>query len=195
MKKFNVKTLVMIGMLSSLSFVLMLIKFPIPPFPPFLTVDFSDIPALIAAILFGPLAGVLVELFKNIIDYAVSSSATGIPIGHIANFLAGVLFVLPTYYVYKYLKMKKGLLISLIVGTIFMAVFMSVFNYFVLLPAYIGLLGWDPMTNAQLRSYVVASILPFNVIKGLIVTVLFLLLYSRLSSRLMKNFNIKNNTI
>src|SRR5690606_3071339 len=195
MKKFNVKTLVMIGMLSSLSFVLMLIKFPIPPFPPFLTVDFSDIPALIAAILFGPLAGVLVELFKNIIDYGVSSSATGIPIGHIANFLAGVLFVLPTYYVYKYLKMKKGLLISLIVGTIFMAVFMSVFNYFVLLPAYIGLLGWDPMTNAQLRSYVVASILPFNVIKGLIVTVLFLLLYSRLSSRLMKNFNIKNNTI
>ncbi|MCR2820270.1 ECF transporter S component [Lederbergia panacisoli] len=192
MKKLSVKSFVTIGMLSSLSFILMLIKFPIPPFPPYLTVDFSDIPAIIAALMFGPVAAILVELFKNILDYFISSSATGIPIGHIANFLAGILFVLPTYYVFKIVKAKWGLLASLIVGTIFMAVFMSIFNYFVLLPAYIGLLGWEPMSNAALRKMVVASILPFNVVKGIIITIVFLLLYSRLGSRLNKHMAIKN---
>ena len=54
MKKLNVRAFVAIGMLSSLAFILMLIKFPIPPFPAYLTVDFSDIPALIAALIFGP---------------------------------------------------------------------------------------------------------------------------------------------
>jgi len=192
MKKLGVKSFVTIGMLSSLSFILMLVKFPIPPFPPYLTVDFSDIPAIIAALMFGPIAAILVELFKNILDYFITGSGTGIPIGHIANFLAGILFVLPTYYVFKVLKAKWGLMISLIVGTIFMAVFMSVFNYFVLLPAYIGLLGWEPMSNAALRKMVVASILPFNVVKGIIITIVFLLLYSRLGSRLNKNMTVKN---
>ena len=73
-------------MLSSLGFILMLIKFPIPPFPAYLTVDFSDIPALIAALMFGPVAAILVELFKNIIDYFMTGSEAGIPIGNMANF-------------------------------------------------------------------------------------------------------------
>ncbi|MBW8349119.1 ECF transporter S component [Bacillus sp. IITD106] len=193
MKKLSVKSYVTIGMLSSLSFILMLIKFPIPPFPPYLTVDFSDIPAIIAALMFGPIAAILVELFKNILDYFITGSGgTGIPIGHFANFLAGILFVLPTYYVFKVLKAKWGLMIAFIVGTLFLAVFMSIFNYFVLLPAYIGLLGWEPMSNAALRKMVVASILPFNVVKGTIITIVFLLLYSRLGSRLSKNMTIKN---
>jgi len=167
-------------MLGSLSFVLMLIKFPIPPFPSYLTVDFSDIPALIAALMFGPAAAVLVELIKNIIDYLVIGSEAGIPIGNFANFAAGIVFVLPTYYVFKRLNKKWGLAVSLIAGTVFMSVFMSILNYMAILPAYIILLGWDPMSNSALRQLVVAAILPFNIIKGMIITVIFLLVYSRL---------------
>ncbi len=107
MKKLNVRSFVAIGMLGSLSFILMLIKFPIPPFPAYLTVDFSDIPALIAALLFGPLAAVIVELIKNAIDYLMIGSEAGIPIGNFANFVAGTVFVLVTYYVFKRLQMKK----------------------------------------------------------------------------------------
>ncbi|MFD1707107.1 ECF transporter S component [Siminovitchia sediminis] len=180
MKKYNTKTFVAIGMLSSLSFVLMLIKFPIPPFPAYLTVDFSDIPALIAALMFGPLAAIIVELIKNIIDYMMVGSEAGIPIGNLANFMAGIAFVLPAYYVFKKLRIKWGLAVSLIFGTIFMAVLMSVLNYIAILPAYILLLGWDPMTTSELRQLVVAAILPFNLVKGLLVTVIFLLIYSRM---------------
>lgn len=180
MKKLNVRSFVAIGMLGSLSFILMLIKFPIPPFPAYLTVDFSDIPALIAALLFGPLAAVIVELIKNAIDYLMIGSEAGIPIGNFANFVAGTVFVLVTYYVFKRLQMKRGLAVALVIGTLFMAVFMSVLNYVAILPAYTILLGWDPMSTSDLRQLVVAAILPFNMIKGLIVTAIFLFIHSRM---------------
>jgi len=67
MKKMKVKALVSIAMLSSIAYILMLLNFPIPPFPNFLKIDFSDIPALIGTLIFGPMAGVLIELFKNIV--------------------------------------------------------------------------------------------------------------------------------
>ncbi|MEK3885946.1 ECF transporter S component [Bacillus sp. FSL K6-3431] len=192
MKKFSVKTFVAIGMLSSLSFILMLIKFPIPPFPAWLTVDFSDIPALIAALLFGPLAAILVELFKNILDYLLMGSEAGLPIGNMANFLAGITFVLPVYFVYNRLKMKKRLALSMVIGTAAMAVIMSIMNYVWVLPAYTILLGWDPMSTSAMRQVVVAAILPFNIIKGLLVTTIFLLLYSRLQEWLNKQITYKN---
>ncbi len=192
MKKYNIKSFVTIGMLSSVAFVLMLIKFPIPPFPPYLTVDFSDIPALIAAFMFGPAAAILVELFKNIIDYIVIGSEAGIPIGNFSNFIAGIVFVIPTYFVYRRLQAKHGLVVSLVVGTLFMAIFMSILNYIAILPAYIALLGWDPMTTSALRQLVVAAVLPFNIIKGIIVAVVFLLLYSRMGKWLHENTRLKN---
>ncbi len=192
MKKFNTRSFVAIGMLSSLSFVLMLIKFPIPPFPAYLTVDFSDIPALIAALMFGPLAAIIVELIKNILDYLMIGSEAGIPIGNFSNFLAGTMFVLPTYYVFKKLKIKWGLAVSLTIGSIFMAVFMSILNYVAILPAYTILLGWDPMSTSDLRQLVVAAILPFNIIKGLIVTLIFLLVYSRMRNWIDKQVVYRN---
>ena len=192
MKKMNLKTFVAVGMLSSLAYVLMLIKFPLPTFPAYLTVDFSDIPALIAALLFGPIAAIVVEFIKNLIDYLMIGSEAGLPIGNLANFLAGISFVLPTYFVYKRLKTKKGMTVSLIVGTIFMAVLMSFLNYIAILPAYIFLLGWDPMTTAEIRKFAVALILPFNIFKGIIITGLFMLLFTRMKAWIDKQTNLKN---
>lgn len=182
MKRFNVKALVSIGMLSSIGFVLMLLNFPLPPFPKFLMVDFSDIPALIAALIFGPAAGILVELFKNILDYFLTSSDTGIPIGHLSNFVAGVLFIVPTYYIYEKLKTKKGLTFALITGTVIMAVVMSILNYFIVLPAYILFMGFPAMSGEEIRQMVVAGILPFNMVKGFIISFVFLLLFSRMGA-------------
>ncbi|WP_077213839.1 ECF transporter S component [Bacillus dakarensis] len=192
MKKYNVKTLVSIGMLSSVSFVLMLLNFPIPPFPQFLMVDFSDIPALIAAIIFGPGAGILVELLKNILDYFLTSSDTGIPIGHLSNFIAGVLFVVPTYYIYEKLKSKKGMTIGLVAGTVSMAVLMSVLNYYVILPAYTFFLNFPAMSNEETRQMIVAGILPFNIIKGALISILFMLLFTRMSTWIGKQKPVGN---
>ncbi|CAM3438895.1 ECF transporter S component [Cytobacillus oceanisediminis] len=192
MKKLNIKALVSIGMLSSIAYILMLLNFPIPPFPQFLMIDFSDIPALIAALIFGPAAGVLVELIKNILDYFMTGSATGVPVGHIANFAAGILFVLPTYYVFNKLKTKKGMTFGLLVGTIFMAVIMSVLNYLIILPAYTFFLNFPAMSAPEMRTMIVTGILPFNIVKGLLISLVFMLLFTRMGTWMNKQATFKN---
>ncbi|AND41280.1 MULTISPECIES: ECF transporter S component [Cytobacillus] len=192
MKKLNIKTMVAIGMLSSISYVLMLLNFPIPPFPQFLMIDFSDIPALIAALIFGPAAGILVELIKNILDYFMTGSATGVPVGHIANFAAGILFVLPTYYMYSKLKTKKGMTFGLVIGTMVMAVIMSVLNYLVILPAYTFFLNFPAMSAPEMRTMIVTGILPFNIIKGLIISFVFMLIFTRMRTWVEKQAVIKS---
>lgn len=191
MKRLNVKALVSIGMLSSISYILMLLNFPIPPFPPFLMIDFSDIPALIAALIFGPAAGVLVELIKNILNYFMTGSATGVPVGHMANFVAGMLYILPTYYFYKKMKTKKGMTIGLVIGTMAMAVIMSVLNYLIILPAYTFFLNFPAMSAPEMRTMIVTGILPFNIVKGLFMSIIFMLLFTRMDTWINKQTSYK----
>ncbi|MFJ7954237.1 ECF transporter S component [Lysinibacillus sp. NPDC096418] len=158
-----------IGVLSSISIVLMVFNFPLPPFPSFLQVDFSDVPALLAAITMGPVAGILVELFKNVLDWLISGSLTGMPVGHIANFTTGILFILPVYYFYTKLQSIKGLIIGLVSGTTSMAIGMSVLNYVLFLPMYTFFLGTEPMNESALKDLIILGILPFNLFKGAII--------------------------
>ncbi len=186
-KKLNVKAYVSIGMLSSIAYVLMLLNFPLPPFPNFLFVDFSDIPALLATLIFGPIAGILVEFFKNVLNYIATGSPTGIPVGHIANFIAGIVFILPTYFVYNRLKTRKSMTLGLISGTLIMAVLMSTLNYLFILPAYTVLMGFPDM-----RNLVIPAILPFNILKGVMMSVIFMLLFLRMQGWINKFSTIKN---
>lgn len=180
MRKMNIRMLTTVGLLSTLSYLLMLLNFPIPPFPSFLMIDFSDIPALIAAIIFGPLAGIMVELVKNILDFFMTGSPTGVPVGHLANFVAGITFILPVYYVYKKFESKKGLTFALVAGTVFMAVMMSVLNYYIILPAYTLFLNAPAMSAPETKQMVISAILPFNIVKGILMAVIFMLIYSRI---------------
>ena len=181
MRKSKVKVTVSIAMLSSIAYVLMLLNFPIPPFPSFLKIDFSDIPALIGALIFGPMAGLLIELLKNLLDYMMTGSETGIPVGHFANFVSGIIFILPTYYIYNKLKTKKGMTVGLITGTILMATIMSILNYFILLPAYTFFLNWPEMSGSEIRQYIVAGIIPFNIVKGIAMSLVFMFLFTKMS--------------
>ena len=47
MDRNRLRKLIIISILSAISFVLLLLQFPIPFIPPYLTVDLSDIPAFI----------------------------------------------------------------------------------------------------------------------------------------------------
>jgi riboflavin transporter len=192
MKNNNVKKMVILAMLGSIAYVLMLLNFPFPGFPVFLKIDFSEVPVLIAALIFGPVAAIIVELIKNLLDFFMTGSMTGVPVGHIANFVAGILFVLPTYYVYQKISSKKGMTFALIAGTASMAVFMSILNYFVFLPAYTIFLGAEAMTGAETRQLITTFILPFNVIKGFLITVIFMLMFIRIQPWLNKQAHYKN---
>jgi Protein of unknown function (DUF1393). len=180
-RKWNAKSYVVIGMLSAISYVLMLLDFPLPMFPSFLKVDFSDIPALVASIILGPAAGIVVELLKNVIDFLTTGSETGIPVGHIANFITGISFIVPAYFLFAKVKSKKGMALALGAATLFTAFAMSILNYFVFLPMYAYFLNLQMPANI-----IVTAILPFNLVKGIIVSIVFLLLFSKMDHWLRK---------
>ena len=175
-KNLRLRSMIAIAMLSSISFVLMLFNFPLPPFPAFLQVDFSEVPAIIAAITMGPVAGILVELLKNVLDWLFSGSPTGVPVGHMANFATGVLFILPVWWVYHRLSTAKGMTTGLILGTLSMAVGMSLLNYVLFLPLYVKFMNFPVMSGEELYQMIVMGILPFNLLKGIILAAIILLL-------------------
>ena len=103
----NTSKMIKISLLSALALILMYIDFPVIPLFPWLKIDLSDVPALIGAFGFGPLAGVLIELIKNIVIVLIKGTQTGF-VGEIANFLVGVALILPAALVYHKNKSKKN---------------------------------------------------------------------------------------
>ncbi|EIT85647.1 hypothetical protein A374_10438 [Fictibacillus macauensis ZFHKF-1] len=186
MHKGKVYKMVAVAMLSSIAYVLMLLDFPFPGLPVFLQIDFSEVPALLAAIIFGPLAGLAVEGIKNVLHYGLIGNLTGVPVGEVANFISGTIFILPaSYFVRKY-RTTKSLSGGLVIGTVAMTLMMSLLNYIIILPAYTWFLHAPQMSNTAMLNLITIGIAPFNIIKGLLITALFVFLYTRLAPWLNK---------
>ncbi|MFD1396684.1 ECF transporter S component [Kroppenstedtia eburnea] len=181
--KLSTRKLTMISLLSGFAFLIQYLNFPVPPFPAFLKVDFSELPALVAGLMFGPLAGVTVEFVKNLLHFAFTGSESGVPIGQMANFLAGSVFVLITVWTARKIPGTKGLIAGLGVATLVTAILMSIVNYWVILPAYAFLINWT-VEGPEKTALVLYGIGPFNLLKGLIVALVFVPLYRRLKPRL-----------
>lgn len=178
MQSSSLLKLIILALMGTISLLLLFLNFPLPFLPPYLKIDFSEVPALIAALIFSPMAGVLVEAIKNILYLVVSGA--GDPIGVTANFLAGVMFIVPVAVLYHKYKGVKSIISGLVTGTIIMAIGMSVLNYVFVLPAYAWFMGWEDMNSAARWTAVSLGVLPFNIIKGIIVGMLFVPLFVKL---------------
>jgi len=172
--------MVIIAMLGSVGTVLMQFNFPLPAIPGFLKFDFGEVPAVLAILTMGPVAGITVEVIKNVLHWLLSGSPTGVPVGEIANFTTGLLFILPIYFVFNKFRTTKGLTTGLIIGTVSMAAGMSFLNYVVFLPMYTYFLNMPAVTGDALYTMIVLGILPFNLIKGIIIAVISILLFNRM---------------
>ncbi|NPC92761.1 ECF transporter S component [Bacillus sp. WMMC1349] len=186
----KVRRLVYISMLSSIAFVLMMLSFPILGAYPYLKMDFSDIPALLAVILYGPSAGITVEAIKVVLNYFIAGSASGVPVDQTANFVAGVLFILPTAFFVKKMDSIKLFVTALFVGTILMATIMSILNYFLFIPAYTWFLNAPALSTNALKTTILVGILPFNLIKGLVVTLVLTPIFLQLKPWLKEHVHI-----
>ncbi|WP_077307909.1 ECF transporter S component [Terribacillus halophilus] len=179
MRSSNLTKTITIALMGAISMVLMLLNFPLPLLPAYLKIDFSEVPVLLAALLFSPMAGVAVEAIKNLL-YLIFTGA-GDPVGVVANFLAGMMFVLPVAYFYHKFKASKRTLVSgLATGTVVMAIGMGLLNYFVVLPLYIMFAGYPSMGPEAKWLAVIAGIVPFNFIKGIIIAIVFVPLFAKL---------------
>ena len=194
MKKFTLATLLKISILGAIAFLIMLVDFPVWFAPYFYQIDFSDIPALIGAFSLGPLAGIGIELIKNVLNIALTGSITG-GIGEVANFIIGAMFVGIAGIIYKKNKTRKSAIIGMVTGTLVMAVVGSLLNYFVLLPLYSKIMPIEAILDlakavngivVDLKTLVIYTVFPFNIVKGILVSLLTLPLYKRLSKVLTK---------
>lgn len=171
--------LIILSLLGTISLLLFFLNFPLPFLPPYLKIDFSEVPALIAALIFSPLAGIIVIAIKNILYLVVSGA--GDPIGVTANFLAGVMFIVPVSIMYHKYKGVKSIVSGLVAGTAIMAIGMSILNYFIILPAYAWFIGVPSMAEDTAKWIAtVGGILPFNIIKGIVVGMLFVPLFIKM---------------
>jgi len=192
--KFTTNSLVKISVLSVLSYILMVMDFPLPMFPSFLKLDFSDIPALLGAFAIGPVAGVFIQLVKVILYFLTNSSTGGV--GELANFLVGAAYIVPAAIIYHRRKDRKHAVIGLIAGIISMTVVGAIANIFITLPFYSAFMPMDAIVamgsavNSKIvdvNTLVLYGISPFNIFKGSIIAFVTLLIYKKISPILKNN--------
>ncbi|MDF2608772.1 MAG: transporter component [Lachnospiraceae bacterium] len=171
-RAFSTKTMVTVSLLAGLSYVLMLLESP--PFIGFLRLEFSDIPAIIGAFQFGPMAGLAIEFIKNLIKAMTATKTAGI--GEFANFIVSVAYVVPAAIIYRKMKNKYKSLITFSVATIVMTIAGFLMNYFVTIPMYASLYGGMENVLAAATSIpaiqdkftlILYGITPFNIVKGI----------------------------
>ena len=191
-RKINVRMIALTAMLAAVSTVLMYLQFPMPfIIPAFIQMDFSELPALIAAFAYGPIAGVAVCLIKNLFHLF---GTTTMGVGELSNFLLGASFIFTAGLIYKRSKNRKGALLGTLIGAAVMAIISFPVNLYITYPfftvvffggnqapimgMYQAILPWaDTLPKALL-----VFNMPFNFIfKGLVNAALAFLIYKPLS--------------
>ena len=181
------RKLVGTAMLAAVSVVLMFLSFPVPLMPSFIKMDLAELPALIGAFAYGPLAGAAVCLVKNLISLMKSSSGG---VGTLCNFLLGVCFVVPAGLIYKYNRTRRGALIGALAGAAIMAVLSIFVNYYVVYPIYTAFMPMDAIIgmyqamNPSVKSLwdcLLVFNMPFTFIKGMFSAVITVAVYKRLT--------------
>ncbi|QQE73779.1 ECF transporter S component [Brevibacillus composti] len=181
--------LVTIPMLAAVAFVLQYLEFQVPLMPTFLKLDFSTLPGLIGALMYGPMAGVIVEVLKNAL-HMLFKNTDGLLIGELANVVAGASFIVAAVSLQRLGQGKKNFLAGLALGTLLMTAVMAVANAYLLLPAYAALYQVSlEQLVAQFQaesvwSLVLYGIVPFNLIKGVLLSLVAYPLYAKLAPRL-----------
>ncbi len=195
-KKLKTRNMVIIAMFGAVSMVLMMIEVPLPFAPSFLKFDLSDLPSVLATFMMGPLGGILVSAVKIILKLLIKGTTTAF-VGEFANFLAAVFYMVPAAIIYKFKKGRSGAIIALLTGTVIVSIACCISNMYILFPAYSelyklpmeGIIGMGTAINPMIKdlfTMMLFAVLPFNLFKYSVVSVITFFLYKRLKHVLFK---------
>lgn len=173
---------VTVAMLCAVSFVLYLLEFPLFPGASHLKLDFSDVPALVGAMIFGPVWGVAVELVKNLIELAVKGIGSQMGFGNLMNFIVGSAYIIPFCLVYKKHKKKAGVLLAGVLGIVSIVLVGIGANYFIDPPFFKYFLGVT--LDSKTLWAAIWSATALNAIKGVMLSVLSFVLVPTLIKKI-----------
>ncbi|WP_035772509.1 ECF transporter S component [Butyrivibrio sp. VCD2006] len=186
------RKIVIIGIFSAISAVLMFFELPMPFAPSFYKLDISDLPAVIAGFAFGPMTGVMIEFVKILLHLILNGTNSAF-IGELANFIIGCSYVLPASIIYIFRKNRQTAMISCLAATMFITIVGSSLNAFYLLPAYAKLYGGIPVESLiemgtiinpainNMFTFILFAVAPVNLLKGSVISIITLLVYKQLS--------------
>ena len=173
----KIRKLVTMAILVAISIVLVfLVHLPLIPAVPFLEYDPADIPILIGAFAYGPVAGIILTVVTSVIQGMTVSASSG-AYGIIMHIIATSVLVLVVSGIYRVKHTKKGAILGLICGTLAMGLVMMPANHFIT-PIFMG------VPTEVLDALLLPGILPFNLIKGGINSVVTFLVYKTVSRHL-----------
>lgn len=173
-KFFSTKKMVTIAVLSALATIVMFFEFPVLPTAPFLKVDFSDVITIVGGISFGPIGGTLIAFIRSIANWLIKGSGVIGLVGNFSGFLGSLAIMLPIVLIKSNRKIIKA-----IISIISLIVVSALVNYFFLMPIYMNLAGMN--INMPLSQYILTIVIPFNLIKGFLVTAVTWVVYQRLA--------------
>lgn len=187
----RVKTIAFVGLMGALSAILMLLRFPIPFMPPFMSFDLSGVMEMLGGYMFGPGAAFCIILVKIMLQLVMQGSLS-LGTGEIQNLILSSCYVLPAVFIYYKQKTKKRAVAGMAVSTVLVAVVAVFTNLYMIIPFYANLMGStmddfvamctavNPMMKDAL-TMALFGIVPFNLIKYGATSAVTFLLYKKLS--------------
>lgn len=193
----STKQLALCGLMGGICTVLMMFRFPLPFMPPFMDFDFAGLVEIIGGFTMGPLAAFAIIVVKLLLK-CVTQGTTSAWTGELSNLMLSCAFVLPAVFIYDRNKSRKTALIGMATGTILSAVVAVFTNLFIIIPFYATFMGLtmekiiamceavNPLLNSK-WSMALLGIVPFNLIKNGVLSVLTFFVYKKIS-RQIKHF-------
>ena len=187
-KTVSAKLIARVGVLGAIAALLFLIP-GIPIVPPIYKLDFSTVPVLLGGFSLGPVPGLLILLVKDLVGLTNSSS---MGVGELADFLASAAMMLTAVAIYRRHHSRRGALIGLIAGTAVMTAAAALINYYIVIPFYVAAMNMPAEAIVSMIGKVISAVdslpkliafatTPFNLLKGVVLSVITFLLYKRLS--------------
>ncbi|MDT6980548.1 ECF transporter S component [Levilactobacillus zymae] len=184
----GVRAMVEMALFAGVAYVLMFISIPIIPIVPYMKLDLSDLVVLLGMSIFGAGGAVLIAAVKELLYFVSTGMDIVNFIGVLTAFIADLAFVLP---INALLKGKPHTLsrqiVAVIGGTVSLTVVLSLANWWIITPLYLKV--WGMSLGLPVNQLILLGVIPFNLVKGIVLGVLFILVNRRLGDWLARHQN------
>ena len=191
MKNSKVRQLALAAILGAVAFLLMMVKINIPFLSVFADLEAAALAEIIGGFVLGPIGAIQIIAIKLLLKIMISGTSTMF-VGELQNFLLSCAYVLPAVFYYRKHRTKKGAFIGLVIGTIVTILVSILTNLYMIFPFYIKLYGldWDAIIGMyaqanpfihDIPTFIIFSVLPFNIVSKVTISVITMIAYKKLS--------------
>ncbi|MFC6207841.1 MULTISPECIES: ECF transporter S component [Levilactobacillus] len=182
----SVRAMVEMALFAGISYVLMFVALPIVPIVPYMKLDLSDLVVLIGMSVFGLGGAILIAAVKELLYFVTTGMDVVNLIGVMTAFIADLALIVPISLVLK--RRNPSLtrqILAVVLGTLSLTVVLSLGNWLVITPLYLKVLNIS--IGLPVSKLVLLGVIPFNLIKGVVLGILFILLTRRMAPWLAKH--------